>query len=93
MQDIVIIRAFGGEPLQRIVVDVLGNRILVANPDSLGRIQSGESSPLALPRSEVFEWDANQFQRLAEEWRQRGVTDATSWRSLRAWSGRARADA
>lgn len=88
MQDYVIIKAFGGEPLQRVVIDAYETRVLVAHPDSLARIASGESSPLGLPRSDVFAFDGDLFQRLCDEWKASGETNPTTWRALRPWEGR-----
>lgn len=87
MKIFVIVRAFKGEPLQRVVLEASHAHVLVANPDSLPRIESGESSPLALPRSDVFEFDGDLYQSLQDEFKERGETSAKSWRSLRPWAG------
>jgi hypothetical protein len=93
MQDTVIVRAFKGEPLQRVVLDAYDTRVVVAHPDLLDRVKSGESSPLTVPRTDVFAFDPDAFQRLSSEWRENGATDARSWRGLAPWAGRIRVEA
>jgi hypothetical protein len=91
MQGYVIIRAFEGEPLRRVVVDAYEGRVLVAHPDSLVRLESGDTSPLSVPRSDVFEFDGDLFQRLVDEWNHLGETRAVTWKALRQWEGRVHA--
>jgi hypothetical protein len=86
-QSVVIVRAFGDQPLKRIVVGAVEDRVLIANPASLERIEAGQTEPVALPRSDVFQYDDVAYEALETEWQMMGLTDAAAWLKLRKWGG------
>jgi hypothetical protein len=77
----VIVRAFGGEPLRRVVVNIGERLIYIANPDLLERVNSGESSAVGFPPDDVFDFDDKAFSALRSEWNEKGHTKL--WSSLR----------
>jgi hypothetical protein len=85
-QTIVIVRGFEGEPRRLVVLDANSTRALVANPEIMDKITSGESHPVALMRSDVFRFDAAVFERLLSQWMIDGKTEPSLWRELEAWS-------
>jgi hypothetical protein len=86
-QPIVIVRAFMGQPMKCVVLDSDGERAAVANPASLQKIKNGESFPVSLPHTAVFEFDEAAYSRLLDEFKASGETRSHSWRSLRPWAG------
>lgn len=58
---LVIARAFQGEPLKMAVVSIGDNSIYLANPDQLGRVNSGDPAPVGFPRDDVYEFDETLF--------------------------------
>lgn len=85
-QSTVIVRAFEGEPLKRVVVEAGDKRVSVALPDTLHRIASGEACAISLPRADLFQYDEGAYARLVAEWRTKGSTNPQTWRSLKAWT-------
>jgi hypothetical protein len=77
----VIVRAFGGEPLKRVVVNIGEKLVYIANPDLLSRVQSGESSAVGFPPNDVYIYEDIAFSRLASEWGETGQTK--SWNLLK----------
>jgi hypothetical protein len=91
-QDLVIARGFGGEPKRLTVRGAAEGRVLVGIADKNASDESVDNV-VSLPRSNVFEFEAQLFKQLTEEWEMMGRTDPDTWRALRPWGSRARADA
>ncbi len=85
-QSIVIVRAFAGEPLKRVVVEANEKRAAVALPETLDRIASGEMIAISLPRSDLYQFEPIAFERLRAEWEREGSTNPQSWRRLKGWA-------
>jgi hypothetical protein len=77
-----IVRAFGGEPLRRILVGIRGRLADAARPESLDRVCQGLSCPVGFPREDVFQFDEAAFDRLAATWEARRETSADEWARL-----------
>ena len=78
---IVVVCAFEGEPLRRIVVNIGERLVYVANPERINTIQRGKSSPVGLSPDNVYTFDAQGYSALTAEWRETGKT--RSWNLLR----------
>ena len=87
MQHIVIARAFSGEPLKRVVIEAGDTHVWIANPNSLSRIASGETSPVGFPRTDIFVFDDATYQLLTVEWKASGQTKFETWSALTVWRG------
>lgn len=80
----VLVRAFGGEPLEMIAIREAGNLVYVANPGSLARIASEETWPVGVPSEDVFVFDAETFKGLRQKWlASGGFLEKSDWRELR----------
>jgi hypothetical protein len=91
-QSIVIARGFGGEPKRLLALSAEDGRVLVGVTEENANTESVDNF-VSLPKSDVFEFEAQLFERLLEEWEMMGRTDPATWRSLRPWGARARAEA
>lgn len=87
-EPIVIARGFLGEPHRLLVIGAEQGRVTVANPRALKEVHEDDAATLCLPFSSVFEFDAEAFDALTEEFRSRGKTDSKSWRALSPWAPR-----
>ena len=65
MQTTVLVRAYGDEPRKCVAVKSGDNVIYVANPDSLERVRNGLTTPVGVPKADVFDFDENLAKRLA----------------------------
>jgi hypothetical protein len=61
---LVIVRADQEKPLRRMAVGARNGVILVVAEESLGRLESGETVPIGFPFSDVFEFDADVYERI-----------------------------
>jgi hypothetical protein len=75
MQRIVLVRGFGGAPVQLMALEASPKVVYVANPDSLDRIRDGLTEPVGVPWDDVFEFDASVFAKIIE--------DPDNWRMAR----------
>ncbi|MGH8071786.1 MAG: hypothetical protein ACRERE_42435 [Candidatus Entotheonellia bacterium] len=78
----VIVRAFGGEPLVRLIWDVYPDAIDICDEGGYQRLLTGESwIPIGFPRRDVFRYDPGVIERLTREWR----VNPSVWESLTVW--------
>jgi hypothetical protein len=75
-----LVRAYGGEPLCRVVVGETERVVYIANPDKLPAVEAGDSSPVGFPHEDVFEFDAALYERLRDQWDQERHTDDALWK-------------
>lgn len=86
-QPVVIVRAFKGEPRKLVVIDANAGRVSVADPASLKKIENGDTAPVSLPRTQVFEYSDDAFSRLRDTWAARGETGPDDWMGVKLWGG------
>ena len=79
---VVLARAYGGEPLQRVVVGRGPRTVHIANPDYLEAIREGQSSPVGFPEDDIFVFSSKAYETLCEQWQRNGVTDQKVWDGL-----------
>ena len=83
----VLVRAYGDEPLERVLIEARGRVAFVANPASVTRIATGESSPVGFPLSDVFSFDEKHYCQLRSEWSQGKTSGWSHCRPLRVSTG------
>lgn len=81
----VLVRAWGGEPLKRVVISASRALVYAANPESLARIASGETDPVGFPVVDVFEFDEERFAALAVTWKTVQRTEPPQWEGLQPY--------
>jgi hypothetical protein len=59
-----MVRALGLQPLERIVWEVVGDKVFICNPQSLEACKRREAFALGFPREDVFVFDERLFRRL-----------------------------
>lgn len=64
----VIAKAYGDEPLHRIVTGERGDLIYLVNPDRQGRSNPEEFEGVGFPRWSVFRFDSEAFEALIAAW-------------------------
>ena len=80
--DKVIIRAFGGEPLVRLIWNVYPDTIEICNEEGYQKLVTGEPwIPIGFPRKDVFQYDPGVFEKLMREWE----SNPAVWDSLVVW--------
>lgn len=89
-EEIVIARGFQGEPKRLVARGAADGRVLVGIASENADDQSVDNV-VALPRSDVFEWEPEVFRRLTIEWNGTGGTDPQTWAALRPWGSRVHA--
>ena len=85
VRNIVLAMAYRGEPLRRVFCVRSKALIYLANPERLGAVENGASSPVGFPARDVFEFDEALYARLREQWKANGTTDGTLWRSAKPY--------
>jgi hypothetical protein len=80
---VVIARAFRGEPLKRVVVTAASGAVYVANPDLLDEVNSGNSTPVGFPSYDIYQFDKAIFLDLVRQWTENGDTKSHTWEKLR----------
>jgi hypothetical protein len=79
----VLARAYGGEPLQRALVELGATVAYLANPTRLAAVEAGESYPVGFPNEDVFDFDEDLYARLRGQWERDGKTDQSLWSQAR----------
>jgi len=80
--DKVIVRAFGGEPLIRLIWNVYPDIIDICDEEGYQRLLAGESwIPIGFPRKDIFQYDPGVVEELMREWR----GNPAIWESLSIW--------
>ena len=87
MVQIVLVRAYGDEPLERVLIEACGGVAFVAHPSSISRIAAGQTSPMGFPLSDVFPFDAEQYRLLRSEWSRGESTGWSRCQPLRIYKG------
>jgi hypothetical protein len=85
MAKAVMVRAFGGEPLKRVLVGAAGPIIYIANPD--GRVGTDVAESIGFPAEDVFLFDAATFARLRRQYEGGQVPDWATARPTPASRG------
>lgn len=88
-EHVVLVRAFEGQPLKRIVVRATDDILYVANPQGLDRVLAGESKAIGFRRQDCFAWSEQAFERLAKAYAAKSRTDMAEWADVRAFAGHA----
>jgi hypothetical protein len=78
----VIVRAFGGEPLVRIVWAVDSGVVYICHDEGYQKLTAGEAwIPVGFPHEDVFRYDEETLARLLDQWRD----NPSIWADLRVW--------
>lgn len=88
VQHVVLVRAFEGQPLRRILVEESPDILYVANPRYLGEVQDGHSRPIGFYRRDCFAWDEDAFERLAKSYAAEKRTRPEAWSGMPPFDGR-----
>jgi hypothetical protein len=83
---VVMARAYRGEPWRCLAMQTTDRAAFLISPDSLSAIEAGELGPVGFPIEDVFEFDADLYQQLREQWEREGRTDGALWRSAQPYS-------
>jgi len=86
MRDVVLARAYRGEPLMRIVMGTGERLIYLANEQEIGAVEQGLSDAVGFPAEDVFVFDPQLFSRLTNEWQATGQTTRQAWESAIPWT-------
>jgi hypothetical protein len=84
-RDVVIARAFGGEPLKRVAVGETRGSIYIANPLAIKAVEEGRSNAIGFPAEDVYVFDESIFCALEMEWRESNRTSVALWAKLRQY--------
>lgn len=86
-----IVRAFGGEPLERVAIGTQDRGVLICRPDRIEAVERGESEPVCFPSDLVFAASPDLFaalrsayaagdkDRLEALWHQAQTLDTKGW--------------
>jgi hypothetical protein len=85
MRRVVLAKASGGQPLQRMLVEIGERVIYLANPERIAAVEAGDSEPVGYPQEDVFEFDEGVFAALAEQWARQRATDPATWQKLKPY--------
>lgn len=78
----VIVRAFDGEPLIRLIWEVSPTAVYICSEEGYQRLLAGGAwIPGGFPRNDVFRHDATVAKRLITSWQ----TDPDIWKALTIW--------
>ena len=80
MKNVVIVRAFGSEPVKMVSISKEKHLVYVASENSLPRVEAGLCEPIGVPERDVLPFDVKIFERLKNEW-QNGNAEA-AWREI-----------
>jgi hypothetical protein len=83
---LVLARAYRGEPLRRAIVEQTDRAAFLVNPDYMAAFTAGEIGSAGFPIEDVFEFDADLYDRLHAQWERDGRTDDMLWRSARPYT-------
>lgn len=81
----VIVRASGGEPLERIVMGRGRRVIYLANPHRISAELSGETDPVGFPVEDVFAFNDQVYEALCLQWQKTQATKNADWEALRPY--------
>jgi len=81
-QDLVLVRAAGGEPCQLVAMSTGPAVVYVANPASLRRVAAGESWPVGVPKEDVFHFDERIFDQLSVQWARSRHLERADWNAF-----------
>jgi hypothetical protein len=79
MSDFVLVRAFLGEPLKRVVIRSDAQRVYVANPDLLSEVEQGRSHPIGFPSQDVFIYNSDSYNTILSLWHKFEVVSYREW--------------
>ena len=78
----VLVRAYGDEPLERVVWEDAGRTVYLVHPDRIEDVRAGLSGPVGFPRNCVFRFDPGQYRRLKEHWGRGEQIDEAIWEDV-----------
>lgn len=84
---IALVRAYDGEPLERIIVGMGPDVLYVANPRFLDDVKRGRSKPVGFRRIDCFAWNQAAFEALSEAYATSGQTLPEAWIKLPPFGG------
>lgn len=87
-QHIALVRAYGGQPLKRVVVEAADDVLFIANQQYLDLIQSGHSKPIGCERRDCFAWNPVEFERLTKIYASEHCTTDDAWSEMPLFQGR-----
>ncbi len=73
--DRVVVRAFAGEPLERVVCGSANSIVHVLYPGSVANFEASHTGGIGFPWNDVFEFDTVVFERLRTQWAERRDAD------------------
>jgi hypothetical protein len=82
----VMAKAYRGEPWRCFALRTTERAAFLAGSNSLEAVEAGECQPVGFPIEDVFEFDADLFRKLSEQWEREGRTDDALWRLARPYS-------
>jgi hypothetical protein len=62
--DIVLVRAYGDQPLERVVWDTGKGKVYISRPDLIEQCERQEAWPIGFPIEDVFAFDSTLYKRL-----------------------------
>lgn len=78
----VIARAYLGEPLRRVALDMSDRLVYITTPERIPAVEMGNWCPTGFPKEDIFYYNSNTYEILLAQWRERGETDPAVWRTL-----------
>ena len=79
---IVIVRAFGGQPLRRVTHAIRNGRVYVSSERAIRLAEDGTLPPVGFPIEDAFVFDGPVFERLSAAWATHSTTTREDWSSL-----------
>lgn len=78
----VIVRAFDGEPLVRLIWEVSQKAVYICSEEGYQRLLAGEPwLPIGFPKNDVFQYDPVVAERLKQNWHD----DPSTWEDVPLW--------
>jgi hypothetical protein len=78
----VIVRAFGGRPLDRVAIGFKNGAFFIVRSDRIEAVESGDSMAVGFHAADVFEFDLERFSKLENAWSEKGATRDADWAGL-----------
>lgn len=87
MERLVIVRAFGGEPLIRAVDSVENGLIYCFSTGGKNGENEPKTYPVGFPAADVYQIEENISRSLLKQWAEARTTASDLWRSLKPYRG------
>lgn len=82
-----LVRAYDGEPLQRLIVAAKQDVLYVLNPRLIEEYKNDLTRPIGFRRLDCFAWNDQAFQDLSVAYKATGRTDEQVWIELPPFAG------